>query len=101
MEKDKEVKKINECPEFPYFGARYPDARCIDGNLHDMDNCDEHGNLYANSGDDPCPFCRTDEYIERHTEDCDGDGNEVTVESERERILNHIEFLRKRYGSNP
>ena len=29
--------KSNQCPEFPYFGARYPDARCIDGLLHDMD----------------------------------------------------------------
>lgn len=92
-------KEIQECPEFPYFGAPYPDACCIDGNLHDMDKCDEHGNLYGKDEDDPCPFCRTDEFIERHSEDCDEDGKYITPEYERERILKHIQFLRDRYGS--
>lgn len=28
----------NTCPEFPLFGANYPDATCIDGILYDLDN---------------------------------------------------------------
>ncbi|WP_139366134.1 hypothetical protein [Elizabethkingia meningoseptica] len=58
--KNKETK--NQCPEFPHFGASYPDATCIDGYLWDLDKCDENG-LYG-GGDDPCPFCNKDEYIE-------------------------------------
>lgn len=46
MEQDKiiegvkpaETKVINSCPEFPYFGAPYPDAICVDGYLHDLDD---------------------------------------------------------------
>lgn len=30
-----------QCPEFPFFGASYPDARCINGYLWDLDKCDE------------------------------------------------------------
>lgn len=35
----------SKCPEFPYFGARYPDAQCIGGKLYDLDKCDDNGNL--------------------------------------------------------
>jgi hypothetical protein len=31
--------KIKQCPEFPFFGASYPDARCINGYLWDLDKC--------------------------------------------------------------
>lgn len=55
---------LSQCPEFPYFGARYPDARCIDGRLYDLDKCDEEGNLYEPSDYDPCPFCRPKEFME-------------------------------------
>ena len=27
----------NTCPEFPLFGANYPDATCIDGILYDLE----------------------------------------------------------------
>jgi hypothetical protein len=55
--------KINkQCPEFPHFGATYPDARCINGFLWDLDKCNEHG-LYG-GGEVPCPFCNEDEYKE-------------------------------------
>ena len=49
--------------EFPYYGASYPDARCIDGYLWDMDlAADIDGEQYlTNGGDEPCPFCNTDE----------------------------------------
>lgn len=30
-----------QCPEFPFFGASYSDARCINGYLWDLDKCDE------------------------------------------------------------
>ena len=52
-----------QCPEFPFFGASYPDARCINGYLWDLDKCDENGNLYG-VGDIPCPFCNTEKFIE-------------------------------------
>lgn len=52
------------CPQFPYWGASYPDACCVDGKLQDLDYCDENGNLYDKGEDVPCPFCRTEEFIE-------------------------------------
>ena len=51
--------------EFPFFGAKYPDARCIDGYLHDMDKCDENGNLYLMDESYPCPFCNREEFIQQ------------------------------------
>ena len=40
------------------FGAgSYPDSVCIDGKLHDADDCDEHGNIYETDEDIPCPMC--------------------------------------------
>lgn len=59
----KNQKTKNQCPEFPHFGASYPDATCIGGYLWDLDKCDENGGLYG-GGDDPCPFCNKEEYIE-------------------------------------
>ena len=38
-------KQNKQCPEFPFFGASYPDARCIDGYLFDLDKCDENGKI--------------------------------------------------------
>lgn len=35
----------NTCPEFPLFGANYPDATCIDGILYDLDNVGDDGVL--------------------------------------------------------
>ncbi len=43
------------CPQFPYWGASYPDACCVDGILQDLDYCDENGNLYDKGGDVPMP----------------------------------------------
>ena len=40
------------------FGARYPDSVCIDGRLHDADDCDGEGNIYLQEEDIPCPMCR-------------------------------------------
>lgn len=49
--------------EFPWFGAHYPDATCIDGYLWDLDSGDGDGYLYS-GGDYPCPYCNAREFIE-------------------------------------
>lgn len=74
-----------QCPEFPYFGASYPDARCVDGILHDLDDCDENGNLYVPTEKVPCPFCRPKDFMEY---------NSMTEEEFEE----YITPLRERYG---
>lgn len=55
-------KTNQKCPEFPFFGASYPDACCVKGYLWDLDKCNEHGELYG-EGDIPCPFCKTEAFI--------------------------------------
>lgn len=60
MNNTEEKKQV--CPQFPHFGAKYPDAQCIDGYLWDLDKY-EDGKLYG-GGDDPCPFCNTEAYLE-------------------------------------
>lgn len=78
----------NQCPEFPHFGAHYPDARCIDGYLWDLDKY-ENGQL-CGGGDDPCPFCNEDEYKEwLNYSDSDS--------QQKQRIDDHIKYLRKKY----
>lgn len=79
----------NQCPEFPYFGAHYPDACCIDGFLWDLDKF-EDGQLYG-GGEEPCPFCNTEAFIEQHVDE----ENEVT----RDDLLKYIEKLNARYGT--
>ena len=64
---------VNQCPEFPFFGASYPDARCIDGQLWDLDKCDDNG-LYSSGDNPPCPFCNTEAFIDYYT---DIDDNEL------------------------
>ena len=58
---------VNQCPEFPFFGASYPDATCIDGELWDLDKCDENG-LISSGYNPPCPFCNTEAFIDYHTD---------------------------------
>ena len=45
--------------EFPYFGASYPDAHCINGYLWDLDS--EMDGELTSGGEVPCPFCNTEE----------------------------------------
>lgn len=80
-----------QCPEFPYFGATYPDAMCIDGLLYDLDNCDDNGNLYERNEDIPCPFCREKEYIKHNHDPLNG----IT----KAKLKKHIEFLKGKYIS--
>jgi len=77
------------CIEFPAFGARYPDATCIDGQLYDLDKCDGEGNLYEPGEYIPCPVCRAKEYVN------------YLFESGYSRAWTHkhIIYIFKRYGS--
>lgn len=89
-----------QCPEFPFFGVSYPDARCINGYLWDLDKCDENGNLYG-VGDIPCPFCNTEKFIEydpfsKEDEFYEGIENEEKAkEKSREWYLNWINYMRE------
>lgn len=74
------------CPEFPYFGAWYPDATCVDGYLWDLDKYD-NGMLYG-GGEEPCPFCNTEYFIEYHEDD---------ENNTRESLTNYVEKMRERY----
>lgn len=76
-----------QCPEFPFFGASYPDARCIDGYLWDLDWF-ENGML-TKGGEEPCPFCNREEYIQRLRDD----------EVSEERIKGHLKFIDEKYNS--
>ena len=80
-----------QCPEFPFFGASYPDARCIDGFLWDLDKCTEDGNLYG-GGEEPCPFCNTKLYVRQNTDSLNG----VT----RKSLFAYVEKLREKYFKN-
>lgn len=103
---------IASCPEFPYFGASYPDATCIDGKLWDLDKCDENG-LYSSGDNPPCPFCNQEEFIAWNIEseaeqiqlnDWDDDKNESRISDEeanrlaRIEIIQIIENIKKRYS---
>lgn len=93
----------NQCPEFPYFGARYPDATCIDGILHDLDKCDDNGDLYEPSEMIPCPFCQTEahiDYFEPLLEPGEGVSDEDIANNERtrENIRRGIEIMKIKYG---
>jgi hypothetical protein len=81
--------KPEQCPEFPYFGATYPDATCIDGFLWDLDSNDDSG-LLTHGGDDPCPFCNPESFIENNLDEESGVTSDV--------LLSYIEKLKLRYG---
>lgn len=51
------------------FGAGYMDSICCDGRLLDADNCDEHGQLYDDGCDLPCPGCRPLDAMHRYADD--------------------------------
>lgn len=61
------------CPEFPFFGAHYPDATCIDGYLWDLDSCEGDGMLHS-GGDYPCPYCNAGEFLDYLKDDIEERG---------------------------
>lgn len=101
------------CPQFPFWGAKYPDACCVNGELYDLDRCDENGNLYEPIDYVPCPFCQTQDFIESDPfglvdqicEEMEENGNVITDSMEqraRQRArwayLGWIEEIRETYG---
>lgn len=106
--------QINSCPEFPFWGASYPDACCIDGKLFDLDRCDDEGNLYQPGDDVPCPFCQTEDFIECDVfnkadliceelmEDDSVEEYDLHFEEAREKArewyLNWIKLMKEKYG---
>jgi hypothetical protein len=61
--------------------AHYPDGRCIDGYLWDLDSGD--GEFLTNGGDLPCPACNTLEYI-------DHNGNQPSGNSRQRRRVRRL-----------
>ena len=88
---DKDTNMTKGCGiEFPYFGANYPDARCIDGYLWDMDSVDESLGGFTIGGDDPCPVCNTKEWLEQVMEN-----EEFETEED---ALAYVDQLKKKYS---
>lgn len=100
------------CPQFPYWGAKYPDACCVNGELCDLDRCDENGNLYEPIDYVPCPFCQTEDFIEldpfswvdHFCEEMEENGDVITDSMEqcakqraRQAYLDWIEKVREIY----
>lgn len=81
------MKNTKQCPEFPHFGASYPDATCINQYLWDLDSVGDNGNL-TKGGEVPCPFCNKEEYFEWM--------GDVFTREEKE---SHLESLQKIYNS--
>lgn len=75
--------------EFPHFGASYPDAHCINGYLWDMDSYED--GYYTIGGDDPCPFCNTEEWLKTVL-----DNEEF---ASREEALEWVEKMREKWGA--
>ena len=86
---DKDANIAKGCGiEFPYFGATYPHARCIDGYLWDMEGEGIYYSSYAGNGY-PCPVCNTKKWLEQVMEN----GEFETKES----ALAYVEQLKKHY----
>ena len=73
--------------EFPHFGANYPDAKCIDGYLWDMDSY-ENG-IYTIGGDDPCPICNTEKWLKDVLDD--------EIFKTRDEALEYVKMLKSKY----
>lgn len=73
--------------EFPLW-ARYPDAKCINGYLYDMDSWDEELGGFTSGGDEPCPICHPEAWLDN----CE-------TEEEGERTKKWIENLKNTYGN--
>jgi flavodoxin len=86
MTTEEKEPKINSCPEFPWFGARYPDARCIDGFLWDMDKYED--GMFYGGGEDLCPFCNTEAFLKEQEEN----------EEDMDKVKKWMEETLKKYG---
>lgn len=73
--------------EFPHFGANYPDGKCINGYLWDMDSYED--GCYTIGGDDPCPICNTEEWVKNVLDD--------EIFETREDALEYVKMLKSKY----
>lgn len=83
--------------EEPYFGASYPDARCIDGFLWDLDSCDEPGGPLHSGGDVPCPQCNHAAWLETF-EDAVGEEGYTAAEQHQPRNYKHKKVRHEQPG---
>ena len=74
------------------FGASYPDAQCIDGYLWDLDSYDN--GFLTIGGDDACPVCNTEVWLEQIEIGEDGDFET------KEDALAYVKKLKQKYGDN-
>lgn len=81
---------------FEFGAGRYPDSVCIDGRLFDADHCDDHGNLYDNEEDRPCPICRRKDAIDWWTDAnlCTG----VNKRKARQTAISLVDDIRNNRG---
>lgn len=111
---NEEIKQ--QCPQFPFFGASYPDAGCINGELWDLDKCDDSGMLYSSGDNPPCPFCQTEAFIQHMTDIDEKELEEMNTnpdlsDEDRAAILEdnwtksdaikYVEILKKKYQVEP
>ena len=73
--------------EFPHFGPNYPDAKCIDGYLWDMDSYED--GVYTIGGDDPCPICNTEKWLKDVLDD--------EIFETRDEALEYVKMLKSKY----
>ena len=82
------IKKEIGCGiEFPHFGAYYPDARCINGYLWDMDSYED--GYFTIGGFDPCPICNTEKWLKEVLDS-------ELFDTEKE-ALEYVAQLKKKY----
>lgn len=58
--------------EFPFFGAHYPDAQCIDGYLWDLDSYDDGYLTFG--GDFACPYCNARGFLDHFRDEVEERG---------------------------
>jgi hypothetical protein len=77
-EKEKIPQLPDGCGYFGHeFGASYPDSQCYGGQLYDLDDCDNSGNLFEPLEYIACPECNHDEWLEAQREDIENLGWEA------------------------
>lgn len=89
----------NQCPEFPFFGAAYPDATCIDGVLYDLDDCNDDGTLNEKDNT-PCPFCCTEAFLESQIGEADDYETPEEFQEEKDKIYAWMESIKRLYDFN-
>lgn len=78
-----------DCPQFPFFGATYPDACCINGYLWDLDSHDSDLGGLTSGGEHPCPFCNTETFLQECRD------NEQNMDD----VKKWMEKIKKEYGN--